>query len=92
MSATVRPETNLVASQADAFKSHLKEALSESPGELTVDLSGVTAVDSVGLGVLIAAHNTLAKQGGALRLENVPGDILKLLRAMRLDRHFHVNA
>jgi len=92
MSTTVTPEGDMVASKAEGLKRLLKQAIQESPDGLTVDMASVGAIDSVGLGVLIAAHNSLAKQGGALALANVRGDVLKLVKAMRLDRHFHVNA
>ena len=54
----------------------------EHPGPLTIDLSRVELIDSVGIGLLIAAHNSLAKGGGRLALENVNPDLTGLLRTM----------
>lgn len=82
---------DVVASSAEALRDRLREAMASSPTALTLDLAAVALVDSVGLGLLIAAHNSLSKGGGRLCLVNVSEDIRKLLRAMRLDRHFQVN-
>jgi anti-anti-sigma factor len=86
----IDPSGDIVASMAVVFKERLRDAIAENPGGVTVDMARVTMIDSVGLGLLIAAHNSLAKTNGQLRLANASGDILKLLRAMRLDRHFQI--
>lgn len=36
--------------------------------ELTLDLTGVTFIDSVGLSLLVTAHNRMSEEGGDLRL------------------------
>ena len=55
-----------------------------------MDLDGVELIDSIGMGLLIAAHNSLMKNGGKLKVVNPSEDILRLLRTMRLDKHFEV--
>ena len=60
----------------------------EHPGPLVIDLSRVELIDSVGIGLLIAAHNSLSKTGERLVLENINPDLAGLLRTMRLDKHF----
>ncbi|MFZ5428211.1 MAG: STAS domain-containing protein [Thermodesulfobacteriota bacterium] len=87
----LRPGEDIVASMALRFKETLRKAAADHPGGLTIDMDGVEMVDSVGLGLLVAAHNSLAKQSGKLTLINVSQDILSLMRAMRLDKHFSVN-
>jgi anti-anti-sigma regulatory factor len=47
-------------------------------------------VDSVGIGVIIATHNSLDQKGGKLRVINIADDIYGLFSTMRLDRHFSV--
>jgi len=86
----LKPGKDIVASMAVGFKETLRKAAADHPGGLTIDMTGVEMVDSVGLGLLVAAHNSLAKQSGKLTLINVSRDILSLLRAMRLDKHFVV--
>jgi len=44
----------------------------------------VTLLDSSGIGLLIAASNSLAAKKGSVRLVNVSADIMHLLQSMRL--------
>lgn len=84
------PAGDIVASVTDELRGRLKEIMQAASGPLVLDLSRVELIDSVGIGLLIAAHNTLAKKGGRLTLRNVNPDLASLLRTMRLDKHFCV--
>lgn len=88
---TVTPHQDIVASMAKDFKGELKAVLDGEVSQLTIDLGQVRMIDSSGLGVLIAAHNSLQKKGASLALIHVSADIIKLLRHMRLDKHFAVS-
>jgi len=87
---TVKPGKDIVTSMAENFKGELLNFIKEGVKELTVDINGVGMIDSVGLGVLIAAHNSLKKNGGIFNVINASEDIYKLFKVMRLDRHFEV--
>jgi anti-sigma B factor antagonist len=89
---TIKPDTDVVASTANAFRTELKGLIDEGARAVTIDLAGVQMVDSVGLGVFIAAHNTLNQSGGRLIVSNASDDIVTLLKTMRLDQHFTVLA
>lgn len=84
------PAGDIVASVADELRGRLKEILQAAEGPLVIDLARVELIDSVGIGLLIAVHNTLGKKGGRLALRNVNADLASLLRTMRLDKHFQV--
>ena len=87
---TFRPGRDIVVATVDAMKAELKGLIADSTGTLTVDLSGVEMIDSKGLGLLIAASNSLGASGRKLRIVGAIGDIVELFRIMRLDRHFIV--
>jgi anti-anti-sigma factor len=70
-----------------AFKQELSTLLAESPKELRLDLSGTAMMDSVGIGVLIATHNSMKKIGGRLVIAGASENIAKLFKSMRLDQH-----
>ena len=91
-SVTIKPDTDIVASMANAFRTELKGLIDEGARAVTIDLAGVKMVDSVGLGVFIATHNTLHQGGGQLTVSNASDDIVVLLKTMRLDQHFTVLA
>ncbi len=86
----VKPGTDIVASMANEFRAELNSLIQESPQELEIDLTGVEMVDSVGIGVIIATHNSLDQKGGKLKVVNIAEDIYGLFSTMRLDRHFTV--
>ncbi|MBW1898213.1 MAG: STAS domain-containing protein [Deltaproteobacteria bacterium] len=86
----VKPGADVVASMANEFRSQLHELIQESPKILVIDLNGVKMVDSVGIGVIIATHNSLNKIDGELRVTNVADDIFTLFSTMRLDHHFTI--
>ena len=58
----------------------------ELPRELTLDLAGVTFMDSSGIAVLLRAYRRLGELGGTMCLANVPAQAAKVLRAAGLER------
>ncbi len=87
---TVKPGKDVVASMANEFRAELNTQIQEAPNELVIDLAGVEMVDSVGIGIIIATHNSLDQKGGKLKVINIAEDIYGLFSTMRLDRHFSV--
>ena len=86
----VKPGQDVMASMAEGFRNELRSLVEESPKELVVDFDGVEMVDSVGIGVLIATHNSVSKYGGKIIVINVSKNIYALFKTMRLDQHFNV--
>jgi anti-sigma B factor antagonist len=86
----IGPARDLVQSTAQGFRKELLLLVEEGTRELVIDLVNVKIIDSVGIGVLIAATNSLGKVGGKLRIVNGSEDLCKVFRMMRLDRHFEV--
>ena len=86
----IKPGIDVVASMAEAFKGELLKTINASQGTVVIDLVGVEMVDSVGIGVIIASHNTLTQAGRNLKVINVTKDIFGLFATMRLNRRFTV--
>ena len=86
----VKPGQDVVASMANEFRAELNSLIQESSCDLTIDLTGVEMVDSVGIRVIIATHNSLNNKGHKLKVVNIADDIYGLFSTMRLDRHFTV--
>jgi anti-anti-sigma factor len=87
---TVKPGKDITASMAEDFRKDLLKLIEKGFVELTIDFSSVNMIDSVGLGVLIATHNSLKNKGGSLIIKNASRNIYTLLNTMRLDQHFEV--
>lgn len=86
----VKPQKDIVATMVAEFKEELRQIITTGETVLTIDLSGVEMMDSMGIGVLIAAHNSLNKKDGCLKIQHADENILKLLKNMRLDKHFDI--
>src|SRR4051812_638591 len=67
----------------------LKAEIAAGAGGFDFDLAQTASLDSSGLGILLAAGNSLNPSQGAVRLLNVSPDILNLLRGMKLDGILH---
>jgi len=89
--ASVKLEKEIISTNIDSLKKEFKQILQGTVTRLRLDLAGVTYIDSMGLGLLVATHNSLQKLGSRLELQNVSADILKLLKQMRLDKHFTID-
>ncbi len=88
--ATIKPGIDIVATMAEDFKNELLTAINDSKEDFYIDLTGVEMVDSVGIGVIIAAHNTLSQADRNLIVINVVKDVYGLFTTMRLNRRFKV--
>lgn len=56
------------------------------PRDLTLDLSGVTFMDSSGIAVLLRAYKRLGELDGRVRVIRVPAQAGKVLKAAGLER------
>ena len=88
----IKPGVDVVASMADEFKQELLSIIDTSRGDIILDFLDVGMVDSVGIGIIIATHNTLEKAARKLKIINVTKDIFGLFSAMRLNKRFLVEA
>lgn len=87
----VRPSGDVVAASVPALRSAMREIVGRGARELVVDLTNAEMVDSTGIGLLIAAHNSLNRMGGKLAVIHASGEILDLFRGMRIHQYFTVS-
>ena len=55
-------------------------------------MKNIKDIDSTGLGLLIAAKNSLDQAGGQLNIKNVSENIGNLFQTLGLDRYFNLTA
>ncbi len=88
--AVITPSEPITVAFAGELRPQLQQLIADGVSHIVVDLSKVELVDSSGIGLLIATHNSLAKAGGGLRVIGTSPEIQHLFKVMRLDRHFAV--
>jgi len=64
----------------------LHRTLDSCAGDVTIDLSGLDALDATGLGVIVAAHRRALAQGRRLVLRGVRPSLARLFAVTRLSR------
>ena len=90
--AVIRPEgEDVVASSVPEIRASMRTAMANGASELVVDLALVRMVDSMGIGLLISAHNSLRKTGGKLSVIHASEEIRDLFETMRIHQHFQVS-
>jgi anti-sigma B factor antagonist len=77
-----------VNDQPGLLKDAVADAARRGAREVLLDLSGVRYIDSTRLGELIAAHVTVSRLGGRLKLVATPARIVELLTMAGLDGVF----
>jgi anti-sigma B factor antagonist len=82
--------TELSASNANSFHDETRQAFGQHQRNIEIDLSQATAVDSCGLGALVALHKTTSSRGGILRLLNPTPPVQQILELTRMHRIFEV--
>ena len=81
---------DLVGSRIETVRNQLTNMLEHGVSALEIDMTGVQTVDSLGMGLLVATHNSLKAKQGQLSLINVDPKIYEVLTIMRLDKHFSI--
>jgi anti-anti-sigma factor len=89
--AVIQPSGDIVAASVPELRSRMRNAIAGGAHRLTIDLTNVEMIDSVGLGMLIAAHNSLTRVGGELSVINASQELVDLFVAMRIHQHFRVS-
>jgi anti-anti-sigma factor len=87
----VAVEGDLVAVRLPELRSALRGAVAAGARELVLDLGRTRMIDSSGLGLLIAAHNSMRKAQGRLEVVHASPEVLDLLRTMRMHQHFNIS-
>lgn len=72
------------------IRTALKNALSQKPSELTVDLSDVSYIDTAGVATFVEASRVARKQGIRLILAGLHDQPRSLLEITHLDRLFDI--
>ncbi len=86
--AVLTLKKDLVASTVNDLRTIIQETIKDGVKSISINMTGISVVDSMGIGLLISTQNSLAKVDGSLEIVNVSADIMDLFQSMRLDQHF----
>ena len=89
---TVRPGKDISEAMAEDLQKKILGILKQDVKNLVIDLKGVERIDPVGIGIFVAAHNSLNQSDGKMNIINASDNINNLFQMMGLDRHLEVNA
>ncbi len=64
------------------------EALARGDRRFIFDMSGITHIDSTGIGRCISGLNRITQEGGQLHMAGATGQVRESFRVTRLDRVF----
>ena len=86
----LRPSEEIHFDNYKEVEARLLEEVEGGATEVVLDLSNVTTLYSMTLGMLNKIAGAIQKKGGKFCVTNVNGDIRKVMRATRLDKMIEV--
>lgn len=72
------------------LRESITQALNGGKNKILLDMSGVTTIDSSGIGELVGAFTTVTNRGGKLKLLHLPSKVNDLLHVTQLITVFEV--
>lgn len=67
-----------------ALRNAVHETLDAGHQKILIDLSGVSTIDSSGVGELVSAYTTVTNRGGKLKLLKIPPKVSDVLQITQL--------
>lgn len=87
----IEPRGKIAIGAGDvALRDALNNAIQGQRSKILVDLKGVAKMDSSGLGELIAAHNSVTRAGGVIKLMHLPSKLYGVLGITQIVSVFDV--
>ena len=92
MNESIALQGSIIIENSEKVRGALGKALRAKPAQLSVDLSGVTYLDTSGLATLLEAERIARKQGTRMIVGGVHDQPRYLLEISHLDRLFEMAA
>ncbi len=73
-----------------ALRDAIQEALDAAARSLLINMSGLTTIDSSGVGELVSGYTTVTNRGGKLKLCELPPKVMDILMVTQLITVFDV--
>jgi anti-sigma B factor antagonist len=69
----------------------IAQCMNDGKTNILLDMSGVSTIDSSGIGELVGSFTTVTNRGGRLKLLHLPGKVTDLLQVTQLITVFEVH-
>ena len=73
-----------------AFGRHVSQMIADGKRRIVVDLSGITYIDSAGVGMMVDRSKRVSEQGGSMRLARLTARSHHLLAMLKLKFVFEI--
>ena len=80
-----------IGSGDSQLREAITNALNAGNMNILLDMSGVTTIDSSGIGELVGSYTTVTNRGGKLKLLHLPAKLNELLHVTQLITVFEVH-
>jgi anti-anti-sigma factor len=84
-------EGDLTITQVNDLRAAVTGEIGAGANEVVFDIARTRLLDSSGIGLLIAAGNTMAKKSGIVRVINAAPELVRLFQSMRLVSRLNVS-
>lgn len=85
------PASDLTASTVEAERATFHARLDAAEGPVSLDLSGVREIDSLGITLILGLFKSCQKKGLAFSVEGVSPDILRVFKLFSLPKLFPIS-
>src|SRR3954453_10794788 len=79
-----------IGSGEEALRNSIQELMNSGATKILINMSGVTMIDSSGIGELVSAYTTATNRGTKLKLTNLPAKVSDILTITQLITVFDV--
>ncbi len=79
-----------IGSGEEALRNAMQEIMNNGGTKVLINMSGVTMIDSSGIGELVSAYTTATNRGTKLKLTNLPAKVNDILTITQLITVFDV--
>ena len=79
-----------IGSGEEALRNAMQEIINNGTKKILINMSGVTMIDSSGIGELVSAYTTATNRGTKLKLANLPSKVSDILTITQLITVFDV--
>ena len=86
----ITPKNDLITTEAKNLKSEILKKINNGETKITIDTKNIEMIDSTGIGILLAAYNTVKEKEGSISIINLSDDLYELFSTMQLQKYFTI--